>query len=314
MKKDTIGEFVKTDLKQFPKKYPILYNNEKIGNIVVNFELPQKIAGRKSITNSFDILTKPLEILLIEFFYHLEIELPLFVEKLQFEFELINKFWHEMRNIEKTVLSSSPFDLILSTYFFEDPEKEMSTLNRFLFFYEDEIFNLIKSEGPKVLANQAVQMIIKNWIKAKDTASIGKLSEELKKLSDEKEGMPRKVGRPTKELTKEGVRKVYYYILTRLQLMKKHKDWNYLDSWESKRLIDKKKKSKDDKSKEIIDWWLYLKDYNFTWRYEIHADENLREDFNKFEWRPSHMTIKVIAKLFDTSDQKIKDILFPRKK
>jgi len=305
MKKVTISEFHKK-IKLFPVKFPITCKNEEIGKLTVNFELSPKIADR-------DSKEQKLKDRIYEFDWHLRFEIKHFIEIIKSELELIDRYWDSIKRTDSMMHLKDPFDsLVYLALYSDDFTMELSApLNNFLFTNQAEIFKLIKIEGPKILANKGVQKKIEHWIKSKDSASIKKLSECLIASFNPKD-MPLKVGKPSKKFQKEGIKEIYDYILPRLQLMRQFKDWELLNNWERKQVIELIEKS-DDIDKEWYKNWLRKKNYNVTWRNVIEKDSKLRKEFYRFEWIPYEMTQKVLAKYLKISVEKLKDILWRKR-
>lgn len=303
MRKGTSNNIIKKYF-PFPMKMPISYEKTKIGELTVDFNLSLSEEKIKK-------LEPKLQRLFIYFFSHLWDEVVPFAKRLESELRLMDKY---LRLAEQALRIRMGKDIFDSYVFMEmcekmDIEKDLSSpLNNFLFMDKDIIFKLIKSEGPKTLANYAAQKKIEYWIKSKNSASIKKLTECLISLFNPKD-KPLKVGRPTKKFSKTGIAGIHNCLLPRLQIMRKKRDWNFLDTLEREKLIEEREKH-EGQNKMLIEWWLINRTYNNTWRRVIDGDNKLKEEFYRYRWAPHDMAIKILAKFTDMSYQKIKDYLY----
>lgn len=299
------NESTKTLIKNnfpFPKKIPLSFNGRKIGDLSIDFDYSLNLQEMfKESSNRQEML--------IYFYYHLLDESLSFSSRLESDLALMDKEWQSIDEAIKTRIGKDPFYALAQMILHDKEDFHYSPLNIFLYMNNDVIFDLIKSEGPKILANNAVQKTIESWLRIRDSASIHKLSESLIKYFNPKD-MPLVLGRPKKNIQEENIKALHKYLLLRLQLIKKFKKWDLLDDWEREKINEARDKAKKD-SVPFPLLWPMNKRYNMLWRNIIEKDKKLKEEFYKFKWAPFDISIKILSKLKSLSYQKIKNIIYP---
>lgn len=301
LKKESPKTLIKK-LHPFPKKIPLSFNGRKIGDLLIDFDYSL------SLEEIFKMSSNRQEMFIL-FYSHLLDESLSFSSRLESDLVLMDKEWHSIDEAINTRLCKDPFYSLVLMALHDKEDFNFSPLNLFLYMNKDMIFELIKSEGPKILANNAVQKTIELWLRHRDSASIHKLSKCLIKYFNPKD-MPLEPGRPKKNIQEENIKALYRYLLPRLQFMNKYEDWDRLDDWERKKINEAGDKAKKD-SVPFPPLWPINRKYNMLWRNIIEKDNKLKKEFYEFKWAPFDISIKILSKLTSLSYQKIKYIIYP---
>ncbi len=286
----------------FPKKIPVSFYGRKIGDLSIDFDY--SLSSQEIFKESSN-----RQELLILFYNHLLDESLSFSSRLESDLVLMDKEWQSIDEAIKTRIGKDPFYALAQMKLHDKEDFHYSPLNIFLYMNKDMIFDLIQSEGPKILANSAVQKTIETWLRDRDSASIHKLSECLIKYFNPKD-MPLVLGRPKKNIQEEDIKALYRYLLPRLQFMIKFEDWDRLDDLEREKINEAIDKAKKDSVPFPLLWPINRR-YNMLWRNIIEKDKKLKEEFYKFKWAPFDISIKILSKLTSLSYQKIKYIIYP---
>lgn len=214
-----------------------------------------------------------------------------------------------------------------------------SQYNQSLYYLlkDDEVFELIKSEGPISLRNSMTQVMMRIWLSDEIIAErkINKLRKSLLMYALGSEDKPSIIGRPEIEIIKtlgtDWIKVMYQDIRSILKIARKNKECyphveiNELIKQASRTFLlsleKKLKKSPDSRElKEKIGrlkkGFKIYKDMKYRNPISecIENNKDLKSKFYELEWAPYDMSIRVVARLLDTSYQKIKDILYRRQK
>lgn len=296
----------------YPLRIPICFNNIKLGNIKIDLE-PNKKELDTPQKRRFYMTA------IAELFF----SSPLLKEEIELR----------IRTHEKDLSSGKMNPYIgLLLYFFWYPEQTFE-LYYYLLSKDEDIFEIIKSEGPISLRSSSVQRRINEWLSDKKIAGnrINKLRNSLLEYALGSKDKRLLNGRSKIEVIRrfgtKWIKEMHFDIMSTLNIVKKNRE-NY-PTYKIYQLIEeahkefllsmKKELEKGPDSKEVKGKLRRIKFILNNYKNpklpnpiaeSIENDENLREEFNKFKWAPYDMAIKVVAKLSDASYQKIKDILY----
>jgi len=293
---------VEEKLRKFPLLIPVVLHNIEIGNIKIDFEYNKERKTPKDEELEYNFIYTFLMIL-----NELEGIAPL-IKK---DIELIAKMVTRYEKKERKFL-----DLIS----FLDGPNIVSYIPPWYFFYmkEEEIFELIKSEGPITLCNSVIQNRINKWLSEKDSAGvkINKLKDSLLEyaLESSPKERPFKLGRPRisllNTLDPKLIINTYRDISTLLKIAKRNEK-NYKGNIrESIRKAEKEfmlSKKRDPKWQSAYKRSIKDKEFDFfdlIWSC-IENDSRLTKAFESFLWQPNNFAKKVLARLLDVSESTI---------
>jgi len=289
-------------LSKFPVIQTIRYKKKNIGTITVNFKLPKKSTyyRKKSALKEKEIIG--------EFLVHCAREMYPFFYRMEFELEL---FFREKKVIDKTYWQKSSAatftDWLLRGYL----ETLLSTLSESLFCDDEFLFELLRTEGPRLLANSGVIKKIEEWIEEKKHVNLNKMKNSLCLYLNPKD-LPFKVGRPSKSMMKGNLSIAYKYLLTRLRKMNECKNWNEIIREDNKFL--KKLEKVNFIPNKLVNKWLETRSNIFRLIEFIDADENLKKEFYEYQWIPHEMAKKILSRFIGVSEEKLIDILWRKRK
>lgn len=312
-----IGEVIKEF--DSPLEFPVSFDGFKLGTFKIFFEYTKEKISKEKRNRKYCLLTTLL--------YYFKDSLPPLLRKIiDIQIKLEEKYDEQ---IEKAVASEGTFTSI----FFHNvyaPRAPISTLAAFLYKKEDEIFELIKAEGPIILCDIDIQEKILEWLADRDIASVrmNKLKESLLEyaLKSPPKDTLLKTGRPKADLVekvgKENILEFYRWLVRFLKFIKKEKEY-YCGTDNIYELFKKagerffpniteelKKEKKDIKFLESIEWKRSGVEPFYPISVCLEENEKLEAEFFRFDWEPNKLAKKIIAKLLDVSVSKIEKILY----
>lgn len=319
-KKVTFEDYQKMINILFPKIIPISFKNLKLGNIKIDYEIDENRVDEKELLFRQVVA----ELLFLSEFLEKDINLAI-----------------DLQNRTKEKLKR--FGLLLELFF-----PHSANMLNFGFYYvlkDEDIFELIKTEGPTALRNSFIQMLLREWLSDKNIAKrkinklINSLMEFSFKNSNKDTSFP--LGRSSIEslelLGPDWIKELHRNISQILKLVKqirliKKREKKYIEKEISKSikqafelyvLLLKKVCDENKDSKELQEKLAGLKKgLTLCEKMKlpnpisecIENNEDLKTEFIEFKCRPSILAIKVIAILLEASNQTIKNIIYPRKK
>ncbi|MHA1381303.1 MAG: hypothetical protein ACTSRG_23290 [Candidatus Helarchaeota archaeon] len=303
----------------FPIKIPINFHRLRLGNIKIDFEqnFKEKIYSQKTLLKSHYIGCILRE--LVDFSKYL---------KKYIEFTL------KMR--EKTY-KLKDYSNLLMPYIWLYYTREDKELQEWFYFLrrDDEIFELIKSEGPISLCSSIVQFKLETWLTDIKTAQ-RKINKLGNSLMEYRLGKPintalLKQGRPQidimRKVEKKVIKEMYKDITLILKFVKEKRriyhtnviseliEKAFFDYWDF--LFEESKK--DSCSKKAQKWVSFFLMLNEPLEREtsikvisdyIENDEQLQIHFKSFNWEPNKLAKEIIAKLLNISIGKVENILY----
>jgi len=296
----------------YPLRIPICFNNIKLGNIKIDLEPNKKELDTPQKRRFY--MTAIAELFFSSPLLKEEIDLRIRTEKKDIYSRKINPY------------------VGLFTQFFWYPEQTFE-LWQYLLSKDEDIFEIIKSEGPISLRCSSVQHRIIEWLSDKKIAGnrINKLRDSLMGYALGSKDKRLINGRSKIEVIRKfgskWINEIYFDIKSILCIVKKnqvnyptHKIDQLIEKAHKEFLLSMKKELKKDpnskETKEKLGRIKFILENYKDFRMAnpivgfIENDENLREEFNRLKWAPYDMAIKIVAKLSDTSYQKIKDVLY----
>ena len=312
----------KTDLSldrliEFPLKIPINFKTIKLCDIKIDIEENKKELN--TIEKNILFVTALSELAGSQVNLKKEIELAL-------------------RTHEKYKLRKSSLYVGLLCQFYLHPEypEPILTFFDYIMNTDEDIFEIIKSEGPISLRSSNTQRRLNEWISDKNISGVklNKLRDSLMEyaLGSSYKNKLLKPGRPeieeTRKFGKKWIKDLYNDTTSILKIAKK-KNHKYYQDEEIRELIaqafkdfilsmrDKYKKNQDgvkikenltrlDKALKIYEHYRIphpIAEY-------IVADDDLKTEFNAFRWEPNKFAKEIIAKILNVSMSKIISILY----
>lgn len=320
-KKTIQSEEIIPDISGFGLEAPICFDDLEIGTLKINFDMKRDKTNTKHISKNILQVIHLADVL--------RNYIPFFKKKIEHELKIRFKYSDQIDQVVSRI-GHDIFTLLMLSPLYYTGKRTMSQLGLFLYERENEIFELIKSEGPIILCHPIVQEKISKWISDKDIASekMNKLSDSLLEYASEismKGKHPKKVGRPKKDsvekIGKPRIRLFYHLLLFLFKKIKKNKE--HYKNEKTKEIIEHEGKdifislSKIQNDSEVIE--VLKKLDKFVSKYEekfypityyIENDEDLKSEFIRFRWEPNKLAKKIIAKLLNVSVYKIEDILY----
>lgn len=300
---------------------PICIDNVELGNLKIDFDSKEKI-------NSLSQMSKN-EKMIFHLAYELENYVPFFKKKIESELRLRYKYSDQIKQVNSR-MGRDVFTLLMTMPLYNITKGTMSQLGTFLYEKEDEMFKLIKSEGPILLCHPAVQKKIIEWLSDKDIAKakINKLKNSLLGYALETSGLnklPKRVGAPKKESTRKIEKSrfgIFYLLLLFLfRKIKKNKELNKGKS--IKEIIEHEGKdlfislSKIQTDKKAIEGLKGLDMFVSKYKEKFYCisdcienDEDLKREFNRFKWQPNKIVKEILAKILDVSVSTIESRLY----
>lgn len=290
-------------LAKLPLRIPIVLHNIEIGNMKIDFKYNK---GRKLPINEeekFDFLHTFLVILK---------ELDDIARLVKKDIELIAKMVTGKYEEKKSRL----VDLIL---FLNHPGLVYYDWPWELFHIkEEEMFKLVKSEGPITLRNSLLQDRINIWLSKKDTAGvkINKLKDSLLEyaFATSPKEIPFKIGRPRisllEKMKPERIVNAYHDISALLRIAKRNEKRytgnirEFIRNAEKEFLFSKKN---DPKWRSTYKQSIEDKEFEFfylIWSC-LENDSRLHKAFESFSLQPGNLAKKVLAGLLEVSESTI---------
>ena len=116
----------------------------------------------------------------------------------------------------------------------------MSLLSEHLYMDDGFLFDLLKTEGPKLLANSGVISKLEKWAIEGNHVKINKMKDALFMFFNPKD-LPLKVGRSSVAIKKTNLTVAHDYLLKILKEIKRCRDWHEVRKKDNKFLIKLKK-------------------------------------------------------------------------
>lgn len=314
---EAINEIIET----FEFELPIGFGDFKLGTLKIDFEYEKEKISRKKRHRKVDLLSSLL-------WYIKESLPPLLKRIIEIHLGLKERYYEQ---IEKAVASEGDFISIFFDKLYGS-KLPISTLGVFLYKTENEIFELIKAEGPIILCDIDIQEKILEWLANKDIASVkmNKLKDSLLEYAYKfpiKDKLL-KTGRPEAELIKrigkKNIREIYIWLKNFLNFIKKRKKYhcmtdniyelirqageNFFQDIKEKLRMEKE----DIEFFERIEWKGLIRDPFYPISVCLEENENLEAEFFRFEWEPNRLAKKILARLLDVSVSKIEKILYKK--
>lgn len=293
---------------------PINLDDIEFGNIKINFEYKrQKISLDKKKKKRFLLMVLLDKLEFLSAFSKILIE---------FELNLIEKYKVQILDFGALSLWLGP-----ST----DPFESRSYLGNFIYHSrENNIFDLIKSEGPLLLCNEFVQEKIHEWLLDKDKAGekLDKIKNSLLKITHGPllKDKLLKLGRPKSDVKKIGKAEVvdrYRKLCAVLSIIKKEKEFyreafayddiaRIIDHAGRSFLVSIKKHAEENRIFEVSGYIEEIFKYNLFYPISkiIESDEDLKTEFASFRWEPNKLAKEILAKLLTIKISTIENILY----
>lgn len=207
-------------------------------------------------------------------------------------------------------------------------------VHQYLLNTDEDIFEMIKSEGPISLCDSKTQRRLNEWLSNKRLAEVklNKLKDALLEyaLGASFKSKSSKMGRPEigilRKFGTEFVRKIYKDIRAILKIAKKYKSEyqnegivglilsshkKYLISYKEELESDERNTNKEmlKQIDQTLDYFEDFKGINPIAQC-INGDKDLRQEFEGFKWYPNQLAKKVIARLLVISNSKVEKILY----
>lgn len=310
-----------SNISGFMSETPICFDYLKLGTLRINFDLKKEITSPNEMSKN--------RMLFIHLVDELVNYVPFLRKKLESDLGLRFKY-SEQIDLQINRGGRDIFTLFMTMPLYGGTKGAMSQLGIFLYEKEDEIFKLIKLEGPIILCHPAFQKKILEWLSDRDIARV-KMNNLKNSLLEyalgilKKDRLTKKVGRPRKDSIKKMEKSrigLFYYLLTFLfRKIKKNRE-NYKKN-SIKEIIEHAGKdlfisfSKIQRDREVVEALKELdktvskyeeKFYRIS--YGIEKDEYLKRIFYRFKWQPNMMAKEIIAKILDVSVSTIESILY----
>lgn len=300
---------------------PISFDDLTLGTIKIGFEYKKEDISYKKKERKADLLSSLL--------FYINGSLPPLLKRIiEIHLGLKERYYEQ---IEKAVASEGDFISIFFDKLYGS-KLPISTLGVFLYKTENEIFELIKAEGPIILCDIDIQEKILEWLANKDTASVkmNKLKDSLLEYAYKFPIKDRllKTGRPEaefiKKIGKKNIRKSYIWLKRFLNFIKKRKKYHcmtdniyelirqagqnfFQDIKEELRM-----KKENVEFFERIEWKGLIRDPFYPISVCLEENENLGAEFLRFEWEPNRFAKKILARILDVSVSKIEKILYKK--
>jgi len=302
-----------------PVEIPISFDNLNFGTVKINFEYKKEKISCEKRTRKAGLLSS--------LSWYLQENLPPLLERIIKVHLRLNEVYDEQ--IEKAVASAGTFTSLFFNKLYGS-KWPISTLGAFLYKTENEIFELIKAEGPIILCDIDIQEKILEWLANKDIASVkmNKLKDSLLEYTYKSPIKDKllKTGRPEAELIKRiggnNIRKFYIWLKRLLNFIKKRKEY-YCTTDDIYNLMKQagehffqyikeelRTKKGDVEFFESNEWKGLTEDPFYPISVCLEENENLEAEFFRFEWEPNRFAKKILARLLDVSVSKIEKILY----
>lgn len=308
------SDWENTIKEDIPIEIPISFRDLKLGKLKIDFEYDL----RKEITEKN---LKKMHLIMI-----LTDELRYFVPFLKKYLELIFKITKKYeKNREGQFIS----------FWFRSTIKESirSQTGDILSAIENDIFEVLKEEGPILLYHPTIQEKILEWLSNEDIASV-KLNKLKKSLIEyslkySAEDILFKVGRPKKDieekLGKENIFAMYQELTLFLKDIKKYKNnyrtdniGKFITGFIFKRWLDiyKRYQARKKETKDINLGNLLYKEYHYGETIEkyIECDDDFKREFFGFRWEPNKLAKELLAKVLKEKVSTIENILYRKAK
>jgi len=312
---------------KFKYEIPICFDDLELGNLKIYFDLNREQVCPINVDKKRKLLVSYLEDELVNYSHFIK-------KKIEYELGLRSKFSDPIEEAFRTIMRGAiPLMMLMPSSGIGKINK--SQLGNFLYTKENEIFKLIKSDGPIILCHAIVQEKIIEWLSNKNIASpqMNKLKNSLLEYSFGVSAKKKifKVGRPgidsIKQLKKTEI-KFFYKLLTFLfRKIKKNKEIYKRNT--IKEIIEHAGKnifislskifSYSDKAteKEITEGIKELdrltsKDEEQFYPISnlIENDEDLKREFYRFKWQPNKFAKEIISRLNNVSVYAIESLLY----
>lgn len=312
---EAINEIIET----FEFELPVSFGDFKLGTLKIDFEYEKEKISREKRQRKVDLLSSLS-------WYIKESLLPLLKRVIEIRFRLEERYDEQ---IEKAVASEGTFTSIFFNKLYGS-KWPISTLGAFLYKEENEIFELIKAEGPIILCDIDIQEKILEWLANKDIASVkmNKLKDSLLEYTYKSTIKDKllKTGRPEAELIKRigrnNIMSFYPWLKNLLNFIKKRKEYHrttdniyeLIEQAGEHFFQDIKEKlgtkKEDVELFESIVWKGLIRNPFYPISVCLEENENLEAEFFRFEWEPNRFAKKILARLLDVSVSKIEKILY----
>ena len=310
----------------FMLETPIYFDDFELGTLKINFDLKKERTSPNQMHKN--------RMLLIHLADELGNYVPFLRKKLEFELGLRFKYSEQIDQLISRK-GHDIFTLIMLMPLYYVGKRTMSPLGLFLYEKENEIFELIKSEGPIILCHPIVQEKIEEWLSDKDIASVRatKLKDSLLEYAFGESIKDRisKIGRSEiesiRKLGKSRIKFFYHSLTDLFQEIKKNKE-NYKgnsikeiieDAGKNIYISFSKRFSYSDKitEKQIVGAIKKLDKFFSTFEEKfyiisafIENDEDLKRKFYRFRWQPNKIAKEIIGKILDISVDTVESILY----
>lgn len=286
-------------LSRLPLRIPVVLQNIEIGNIKIDVEYNKEQKIPKDGDQEFDFFHTFLVIL--NELYDIA---PLIKKDIELIAQMEAKYEGKKRRLQDLMFFLHPGSLAILDWPWG-----------FFYMKEEEIFDLVKTEGPIALRNSLVQERINNWLSDKDLSGVkmNKLKDSLLEYAFgySPKDILFKTGRPRKSLLEilkpERVINTYHTISALLKIAKRNKE-RYKGN--IRVFIRKAGKeflqSKKDDPKWQSTYKRSIKDKEFDFFFIvwscIESNTDLTNAFKSFLWQPGNFAKVVLARLLDVSE------------
>ena len=285
-------------LNKFPITQSVKYKKQLLGTLTVDF----KPAKRMDYYKKENALEEKK--IIGEFLIHCEKEIFPFFDRMESELEL---YLRKEEEIDKDFFLKSASATFLDWLLKGHSLAPMALLSERLYIDDEFLFDLLKTEGPRLLANSGVIRKLEKWTKERNHVNLDRMKDALCMYFSPKD-LLYKVGRPSKKVAKTNFRVAYKYLLATLRYVKKCKSWNEARKRDSEVLKRLKKVKKI--PNELINNWQETQGNIVQLQIIIDSDEKLINEFYEFKWPPHDIAKKILEKYTGMSYEKIRNILY----